>query len=214
MSKTQEVIVAALFLTLMQERRGVMTSFDKGKLFEQKVATMIRRKVDPGAKRNNGSHANWNRRSDIFTNLPFHVEAKDHETLKPKEWFRQAEAAASYTQTPIVAFQMENDVMAMLRFDDVLNFLVEIADLKLELEDLRKPVTTATVPPVEVHINGVKLADPTIIVTKEDAEKAVKKLPKRKTTLCRAGHITDDYGYCMQVSCKYSRGYKPPKKKA
>lgn len=184
-------------------------AYDKGKTFEMKVAKMLRAKGDVGASRNKGSHANWNRRSDVFSNLPIHLECKAHETLKPREWYQQARSAASFNQTPIVTFPMDENVMALLELNAVLDLYAEISDLKLEVEDLRKP------------INNVQVSKPIIIKDLPTAKEAVKNMTEAITTTggrvsrltCRGGHIADDYGYCMQKDCKYRRGYKPPKAK-
>lgn len=191
-----------------------MSNFKKGRQFEMKVAKMTRAKIDKAAKRNPGSHANWHRNSDIYTELPFHIECKDQEYLKPKEWFRQAEDAC-LGKTPIVAFQMEEEVMAMLRYDDFLNLLVEIADQKAEIADLRKPTKlegitqSGRVFPIE----PVPPADPpgdslTGITTFTDGTL------KREVKICKNGHIcTPGRDTCMTKNCQYSSTYQAPKAK-
>lgn len=184
-----------------------MNSFDKGKAFEQKVAAMVRRKADSAAKRDSRSGANWHRRSDIFTNLPLHIEVKDHETLKPKEWFREASSAASFNQTPVVVFHSDEEVMAMLRFNDVLDLFVEIADLKAEIEDLRTPPDVLE---PDGTIKAAHVGDFKIPKTADEVKQQVERLPK-KMLLCKGGHIADETGHCLTKSCKFSRAYKPPK---
>lgn len=51
-----------------------------------------------------------------------------------------------------------------------------------------------------------------IVENADDVELAVKSF-KCKMTLCKSGHITDDYGYCYQKGCKYSRGHVTSKVK-
>jgi hypothetical protein len=121
-----------------------MNTYERGKSFEQKVAAMIRRKADKGALRNAGSHASWHRRSDVFTNLPLHVECKDHATIKIREWFEQSVAAASANQIPTVVFAKDEEVLVTLRFDDLLNLYAQVADLSAEIEELRVPSTIIT----------------------------------------------------------------------
>lgn len=179
-----------------------MNSFAKGKTFEQKVASMIRKKADSGALRNKGSHANWHRRSDIFTNLPIHVECKDQETVKIKEWFEQADAAASFNQIPTVVFHKDEEVLACLRFNDLLDLFVQVADLQAEVEDLRKPIALSQPQPV-------KPAQPSSTAIASVVESKAKHGAKT----CRSGHIADEWGYCQQRDCKYSRGYRKPKGK-
>ncbi len=200
-----------------------MSSFDKGKAFEQKVAAMVRRKADGTAKRDSRSGANWHRRSDIFTNLPLHIEVKDHETLRPKDWFREASSAASFNQTPVVVFHSDEEVMAMLRFDDLLNLFVEIADLKAEVEDLSKPtqgddfdINFGVADAIEIGRTQLKVNDGQLggefPKTADEVKKQVEQLPPRPVKrTCPEGHFVDEYGKCIFKGCKYSRGYKAKK---
>ena len=71
-------------------------AYDKGKAYELHISKLVRRKADKGSMRNRGSHTNGSYRSDVFTNLPIHIEAKHHENVTIKKWMEQAEAAASY----------------------------------------------------------------------------------------------------------------------
>lgn len=182
-----------------------MTTFAKGKAFEQVVAGMIRHKLDATAKRDTRSGSNWHRRSDIATVLPIHIEAKDHATLKPKEWYRQASGAASMGQTPIVAFRSDEEVMALLRFDDVLNLFVEIADLKAELKDLRQPA--------HVTYDASKIPKTAAEVAEQMAGQVNRIAQSYDERICAAGHLADDYGKCQVKDCKFRRGYVPPKAK-
>jgi hypothetical protein len=179
-------------------------AYTKGKTYEMHIAKLIRRKADKGSMRNRSSHTNGARRADVFTNLPIHVEAKHHENVRIKEWMEQAEAAKSFSQTAVVAFRIDENDYACLNFNDLLDLFVQIADMQLEIDDLRAPIENLqTVPPV-------------IVKSSEQVEEAIKPLVEKKKAVksysCRAGHISDEYGYCMQKGCKYTRGYKPPKK--
>lgn len=182
-----------------------MSNFQRGKSFEQKVAAMIRKKADSGALRNRGSHANWHRRSDVFTNLPIHVECKDQETVKIKEWFEQADAAASFTQIPTVVFAKDEEVLACLRFNDLLDLFVQVADLQAELEDMREPIVPSQAQP---QVNQ-KPSEPSSTAIASVVESKAKSGAKT----CRNGHLADEYGYCQQLACPYSRGYRKPKGK-
>lgn len=184
-------------------------AYDKGNAFEMEVAKMIRRKGgDKTAKKNKGSHANWHRRSDIFTELPIHVEAKHHDNIRIKEWFAQADAAASYSRTPVVVYRDDPEVMAALRFNDLLDLFVQVADLQAEVEDLRQPIEHVSAPqPAQDAITRKGKTDAEIKAeAAEMAEKAAKqKLQTNSYKTCRAGHISDDYGKCMIKGCKYGR---------
>jgi hypothetical protein len=186
-----------------------MEAVKTGQHYENHVAKLIRSKLDKSAVRNKGSGNQWQRKNDIFTQLPLAIECKYHQNIKVHEWFAQAEAAASITEVPVVIFANDNHPqdMALLRLTDLLNYMVEIADLRAEVEDLRAPINTT--PPPKVVLTDEQRAE---IKEKLNAPTAAK--IERGGQTCRAGHLADHYGYCMQRDCKYSRGYKPPKKKA
>lgn len=182
-------------------------SFDRGRTFERKVASMIRKKLGARIERDRRSGAGVNRSdiSDYYQEIPLHLEIKDQETLKPKEWFRQADQASSMNMTPSVVFHMDEEIMVMLRFSDLLNFLCEIQDQKAEIDDLREPHTDEFPPatnPIQAARRFAEAATAPI----------VKKKIQRGQKTCRNGHLADEFGYCQILSCKYSRGYKPPKK--
>lgn len=182
-------------------------AYDKGKAYELHISKLVRRKADKGSMRNRGSHTGGTRRSDVFTDLPIHIEAKHHENVRIKEWMEQAEAAANAFQTAVVAFRIDDKDYACLNFNDLLDLFVQIADQTLEIQDLHSPMPAAQV------AQRTKL--PNAISTPDEAEKAVQKVAQGKSDLkfCRAGHISDQYGYCQQKGCKFTRGYKPPKAK-
>lgn len=175
---------------------------DRGRQFEDKVARLIRAKIDKSAKRNAGSHANWQRRSDIYTQLPLHIEAKDQETIKIKEWFRQADDAAGM-KTPVVVYHDDENIMAALRFNDLLDFIAEIADLKFEIEGLRIPPMQTSQP----------LTKPGIAKTADDTKKQLEHIRPIKVYYCTAGHIANEFNRCLTKGCKFNVSYKPPKKK-
>lgn len=182
-------------------------AYEKGKAYEMHIAKLVRRKADKGTTRNKGSHANSHRRSDVYTNLPIHIEAKHHENIRVKEWMEQAEAAKSFSETAVVAFRIEEEDYACLKFNDLLDLFVQIADLEAEVKDLHEPIEqTKTVKPRKAN------------VSKEDYTKlakaaADKKVESGTVKTCRNGHICDQFGYCQQKQCKFNRFYKAPKAK-
>lgn len=182
-------------------------AYDKGKAYELHVSKLVRRKADKGSMRNRASHTNGTRRADIFTNLPIHIEAKHHESVRIKEWMAQAEAAKSFSQTAVVAFRIDEMDYACLNLNDLLDLFVQIADQQLEIEDLRAPVEHVVMKPA-------KAAE---IARHEATALANKAVQTKKATSTvkydKNGHIVDDFGYCMQKRCKYNRTYKPPKAK-
>lgn len=187
---------------------------DKGRNYETHVAGIVRRKVGSGM-RNAGSHANWHRRSDIYTELPIHLEAKHHENVRIKEWMEQAEAAKSFSQTAVVAFRIEEEDYACLKLTDLLDLFVQIADQKLEIDDLRSPVAVDHTQKTGAE-NRVETAKDPARVAKEAEDMAARARNakvERGSAVCKNGHLVDAYGFCMQKDCKYRRGYKPPKAK-
>lgn len=175
-------------------------TYDKGKAYELHVAKLVRRKADKGSMRNRGSHTNGTYRSDIYTSLPIHLEAKHHENVRIKEWMAQAESAKAFHETAVVAFAIDGNDYACLNLNDLLDLFVQIADQQREIQDLHAP-QPAQEAVTRKPVHGIK--------TVEEAAQAAGKAAKKKESLkyCRGGHICDDYGYCMQKGCKYSRGY-------
>lgn len=184
-----------------------MDSQQKGKNYENHVASLLRKKLDKKAKRNKGSGAQWNRRNDIWTDLPIAVECKYQGTVKIHDWFKQAEAAASYTQVPMVVFANENhpEDLVVLKWNDLLNYLVEITDLQAENHDLQQPITTKTKPSTSAKVEEA---------TNTVAKIAERKVKEEKLRTCREGHILMiGRDKCSWKGCKYSAGYKPKKEK-
>lgn len=169
-----------------------MSTHLKGKAWEMDVAKVTRLALDKAAKRNKSSHRGV-RRSDIYTELPLHIEAKDQDNINIKAWFRQADQASSFGKAPIVVYKQDEEMMVALRYSDLLNFMVEIADLHAKVEDLST---------IEWDEQGFKL-DP--------EQETFVDVEDRRT--CKAGHLADTYGYCLQLDCKFSRTYKAPKAK-
>ena len=170
---------------------------NKGREFEKEVAKITRQKMGKG-QRDNKSGANWFRKADIITpNLPLFIEAKDHATLKMKEWYRQAREGASPTETPVVVYRQDGDVMAAIKYEDLLDLFVQIADQSAEINQLRKPMT------VEIP------QDPYQVPRKPVVPEGY----KGEVSICGNGHLSDKNGYCQQRDCKYSRTYRKPKAK-
>ena len=184
----------------------MQNSYSKGKSFELKVASLLRKKLKIAVQRDRRSGAGINKSdiSDYWNQLPLHLELKDQETIKIKEWFRQADHSSSFNKAPTVVFQADEEILATLRLSDLVNFLVEIADLRAENDDLRMPINQTFNPP---HTDKVVKVDLKKVVEKKKSD------PYQTYTTCRAGHLADDYGFCMQLDCKFSRGYKAKKKK-
>lgn len=190
-------------------------SSERGKDFEQLVAKMIRSKLAAKVMRDRRSGAGNNKSdiSDYYGQIPLSIECKDQDTVKIKEWFTQADQASSFNQVPTVVFHADSEILATLRFSDLLNFLVEIADQKAEIDDLREPVRiTTNVTSLPIQLGRKDSME--INVEHKNGERIIQIVgPGADRQYCKNGHIADDYGYCMQLSCKYSRGYRKPKAK-
>lgn len=188
---------------------------DKGREYELHVAKIVRRKVGKNTKRNAGSHANWHRRSDIYTELPIHLEAKHHENVRIKEWMEQAEAAKSFNQTAVVAFRIEEEDYACLKLTDLLDLFVQIADQQLEIDDLRAPIPMTSAQPENSVLANV---DKPHKSAKVEAEELARQATERKASneelkMCRNGHIVSYGNKCMWKGCQYSSTAKKAKAK-
>lgn len=194
-------------------------SYDKGRDFERDVASVIRRKIDPTAKRDSKSGALDHRKSDIFTELPISIECKDHETIKIREFFRQAKAGAHVGEMPAAVFPIDNQIVATVPFDALIDLFVEIKDLLAEIDHLREPVqyvpleqphdvphancrSVITHKPVDAS-EGVKLAN----------DATAKKVASGGVKTCPNGHIISDGRRCMWKGCKYSSTFNAKKVK-
>lgn len=170
----------------------------KGKSLELTIAKTLRKKLGIKVERDKRSGAGTNKSdiSDWNRELPLHIEAKNHKTIKIKEFFAQAEQASSVGQAPTVVFTADREILACLRFDDLVNFIAEIQDYKAIIEDLR------ATPTFEI---GNEHEISTAMTKDSKVTGAVR--------VCREGHLADEYGYCQILTCKFSRGYRPPKGK-
>lgn len=182
---------------------------DRGKSFELKVASLIRKKLGARVTRDRRSGAGVNRAdmSDYYNDIPLHIEVKDQQTVKIKEWYDQACEASSFMRTPVVVYRDDNLIMCALEFSNLLNFILEIADQKAEIDDLRRPTVGDA---LDGAVTAVRAGVP---IMSTPAVERVKTTIAQKLTNCRNGHLADEYGYCMQLGCPYSRGYKKPKAK-
>lgn len=181
-------------------------AFDRGRDAEREVAALIRKKLKVHVQRDKQSGAGTNKSDirDYYQEIPLSIEVKDQETLKVKEWMRQTIDAASFNQTPTLVFRMDTELMAVVPFSNLLDFLLEIAELRAENDDLRKPY-------VHIGTDKAKPASDKTVKHLVEVGKAVTKQLERGAKTCRNGHISDDYGYCNIIDCKFSRGYRTRK---
>jgi len=115
----------------------------RGSKFELQIASCLRKKLGAKVTRDKQSGAGVNKAdiSDYYQTIPFHIEAKDHERINIKDWMRQAINSASGSQKPTLVFKMDDEVIAALRFSDLIDLTKEVQDLQAIIADLRQPET-------------------------------------------------------------------------
>ena len=197
-------------------------AFDKGRSTEKEVAKILQKKLGVRVERDRRSGAGEVNKADIsdwFDELPIHIEVKDQDNIKVKEWMRQTIEAASVGQIPTLVFRMDEGLIAAMPFGSLVDLLLEVADTRAEIDDLRKPLPAPVSPP---PVSPPPLPDEIIVaytVAKEllNIESELEKIEEAKIEQgkpqCYNGHLADRFGYCLQPGCKFSRGYKKPKEK-
>lgn len=116
-----------------------MKSRDKGKRLEYTVRDLFRRHIDPKCERQVMSGADvWNKgdiRFSFDTGFRFSIECKNQENAKVWEWWKQAVDQCGEFEKPLVVFsRAHHDVMAMLRFEDLLELMEEVYDWRKQAE--------------------------------------------------------------------------------
>ena len=118
-------------------------SSKRGKRLETEVAKLLRSKFGGSIHRDKRSGAGGTTKTDIkdwYELTPFDIECKDHETIKIKEWMRQAISGASFRRIATLVFRADENVLACVKFEDLVNMAVELRDLRDEVAELKKPV--------------------------------------------------------------------------
>jgi len=171
-------------------------SSEKGKSLEEHIAKTLRKKLGARVQRDKRSGAGSHQKMDLtdwHMDTPFDIEAKNHKTIAIKDWMRQAKAGASLNRIPTVVFNADDDVLACIPFDDLVNLAVQIQDLTAEITDLRTP---------------------TVLSVGEAVEKAVAIKQPTGVSTCRNGHITSPgSNKCLDKHCAFSSTYKKLKVK-
>ncbi|BAH33182.1 putative PDDEXK endonuclease [Rhodococcus erythropolis] len=171
-------------------------SSEKGKSLEEHIAKTLRKKLGARVQRDKRSGAGSHQKMDLtdyFQDTPFDIEAKNHKTIAIKKWMRQTKAGTSPGRIPTLVFDVDDDVLACIPFDDLVNLSVQIRDLTAEIADLRTP---------------------TVLSVGEAVEKAVAIKQPTGVSTCRNGHITSPgSNKCLDKHCAFSSTYKRPKVK-
>lgn len=118
-------------------------SSDKGKSLENEVAKLLQKKLGARVSRDKRSGAGSHQKMDLtdyYQDTPLDIEVKNHNTVKIKEWFRQALSGASFSRIPTVVFKSDDEVLAVLRFSDLVDLIAESQQHRGEIKRLREPV--------------------------------------------------------------------------
>lgn len=167
-------------------------SSDKGKSLEKYVAKTLRKKLGARVQRDGRSGAGSHQKMDVvdyYQDTPFDIEVKNHKTISIKEWMRQAKAGSSPSRIPTVVFNADDDVLACVPFEALVDLVVESNQLRDEIKVLRTPI-------------------------EKSVAKAVEKKSSTGASTCRNGHlVSPGSARCLMKGCPYSSSYKPKKSK-
>lgn len=185
-------------------------AFDKGRDYERKIQKRISKILRVDAKRDSKSGGGSTHKADIrdrYRQVPLFIECKHQNTLKLKEWFRDADGKSSFGQAPAVVFPMETNAgiedLVCLRFDELLQFIREMMDWRESTENMQAAVIIEESAKTSTEDSALNQAKEFIAEAQS----------KKDSRTCRNGHIADEYGFCQIKACQYRRGYKPKKSK-
>lgn len=172
-------------------------SSERGVSLENDIATLLRKKLGARVARDKRSGAGSHQKMDLtdfFRDTPLDIEAKNHKTIKLREFWKQTVQGASLGRIPTLVVRLEDDNggilddLAVLRFSDLVDFIAEIQDGTKTITDLRKPIEVAGL-------------DEVVASTVQKGAKA-----------CRNGHLlSPSRTQCFAKGCPYSAGYKAKK---
>ncbi|MET4003907.1 hypothetical protein ABIB48_002645 [Arthrobacter sp. UYCu511] len=174
-------------------------SSEKGKSLENQVAKLLKKKLGARVSRDKRSGAGSHQKMDIsdyFQDTPLDIEVKNHKTIKIKEWWRQAVSGASFSRIPTVVFQADDEVLATIRFSDLVDLIAETQQHKVEIKKLRAPI--------------VKIATGEVV----DQDHIKPSESRSSWKECRAGNIVSPgEKKCLVKDCPYCSNKKPKKEK-
>jgi len=169
----------------------------RGVSLENDIAKVLRKKLGARVARDKRSGAGSHQKNDIldyFRDTPLDIEAKNHKTIKLREFWKQTVQGASLGRIPTLVIRLEDDNggvlddLAVLRFSDLVDFIAEIQDITKTITDLRAPVAVAGL------------------------DKAVASTAEKGAKSCRNGHLlSDGMTQCFAKGCPYSAGYRAKK---
>jgi|TARA_R100001530_G_C4179974_1_gene119138 hypothetical protein len=120
----------------------MVNSNRKGKRGELEVARTINKKFDSNVRRtpNSGGLSIKGDIIDINPDSPlynYHFEIKNTQKVLMTKWWKQATDDCRRGKTPVLIFKMNHNWHSVLDFDDFLNTIKEIDDLKKELKETK-----------------------------------------------------------------------------
>lgn len=181
---------------------------ERGRTYESKISKIMRRRLGIDIKRDLQSGAGLHKADvrDRYNELPMLLECKNQDTLKLKEWWRDANNKANALQSPVVVFPMETndgiEDLCVLRFTDLLQLVKEVADWKETAEDLRQSAPS--------HIPVRKLDAVGVHIDPRNSQAVVGKITseriERGAASCKNGHLLSiGETRCLDKKCPYSR---------
>lgn len=124
-------------------------SSEKGKELENFVAKTLQKKLGARISRDKRSGAGSHKKMDLddyFQDTSLDIECKNQAGIKIPEWWRQTTSGASPSRTPTLVFQLSNkknqppEVLATLRFTDLVDLIAETQQHRVEIKRLKEPV--------------------------------------------------------------------------
>lgn len=174
-------------------------SSEKGKSLEDEVAKILKKKLGARVSRDKRSGAGSHQKMDLndyFQDTPLDIECKNHKAIKIKEWFRQALAGSSISRIPTVVFTSDDEILATVRFSDLVDLVAETQQHRVEIKRLKEPVIMTGAGAI------VKPAD-------------IKAGPSRdQWTECRGGNmVSPGEKKCLVKTCSFCQNKKVKKVK-
>lgn len=173
-------------------------SSQKGKSLEDYIAKTLRKKLGARVERDKRSGAGSHQKTDIrdfYQDTRFDIEAKNHKTVAIKDWMRQAKAGSSPHRVPTVVFMADDEALACLPFDDLVDLAAEIQQLQEEIKVLRTPLVQ------QDRVDGLSKLIQTVDKMQQHPQ-------------CRNGHlVAPGSTKCLAKGCPYSSSYKAKKVK-
>lgn len=118
-------------------------SSEKGVSLESRVAKLLQKKLGARVTRDKRSGAGSHQKMDLndyFQDTPLDIECKNHKVIKIREWWKQTTSGASYNRMPALVFQADDEVLATVRFSDLVDLIAEARQNQTEIKRLKEPV--------------------------------------------------------------------------